>query len=152
MRFLLAAGVIAAIGSGSSSGRCSGDAEVAAISEDVRADSARTVVRRRRRRPCRAGIRAPTCPSAPERAAASTSPTPSWSSNSFPVARANPYDVPGDPNTSMVGIAPRAPRARAAMARKRVFTEQDLLATRGGWSAPAPVPASEEDDDDNDDD
>ena len=89
--------------------------EVAVLSEDVRADNAETVVE-------------------PETA-------PSWSSSSFPVARPNPYDVPGDPNASMVGIAPRAPRARAAMLRQRVFTEQDLLATREShWSTPAPEP------------
>jgi hypothetical protein len=78
----------------------------------------------------------PTGPSSP------SAPAPSGSDDSLPVARPNPYDVPGDPNTSMVGIAPRAPRAGEAMARKRVFTEQDLLETRGaGWSAPpAPEP------------
>ena len=53
-----------------------------------------------------------------------------WSSGSFPVARDNPYDVPGDPGASMVGIAPRAPRDRAAVSRKRAFTDDDLLEMR----------------------
>jgi hypothetical protein len=61
----------------------------------------------------------------------SSNPSPTWSSESFPVERVNPYDVPGDPNASMVGIAPREPRVRAAMAKQRVFTDDDLLATRG---------------------
>jgi hypothetical protein len=70
----------------------------------------------------------------------SSTSVPNWSSTSFPVARPNPYDVPGDPNASMVGIAPRAPRVRAAMTRQRVFTDDDLLETRGsGWSTP-PTP------------
>jgi hypothetical protein len=59
----------------------------------------------------------------------------SWSTTSFPVARPNPYDVPGEPGQSMVGIAPRtsqASKARAAAAaRGHVFTEADLVATRG---------------------
>jgi hypothetical protein len=59
----------------------------------------------------------------------------SWSTATFPVAQPNPYDVPGDPSQGMVGIAPRtsqASKARAAAAaRGHVFTEADLVATRG---------------------
>ena len=155
MRFVLAAGVIAAITVGLIVRTVfRATLEVPAISDDVRADSARTVDAPPPPPPVSGWYPGANVPSAPDTmAAAANNPTPSWSSESFPVARVNPYDVPGDPSASMVGIAPRAPRARAALARKRVFTEDDLLATRGGaWSAPPPVPSSEEDDDDNDDD
>lgn len=135
MRFLLAAGVIAAIGVGLIVHTVfRATLEVTPISEDVRADSARTVSAPPPP-PVSGWYPGANVPVEPDRA-------PSWSSDSFPVARANPYDVPGDPNASMVGIAPRAPRVRAAMARQRVFTDDDLLETRGaGWSAP---PAPEE--------
>jgi uncharacterized membrane protein len=46
--------------------------------------------------------------------------------------------VPGDPSASLVGIAPRAPRARAAVAGRRTLTHDDPLETRdAGWSTPA---------------
>jgi len=136
-RLLLAAGVIAALGVGFMVRTLfQATGEVAAVSEDVRADSAGTV----------------TAPVAPPPAVSGWYPganvpvepdtAPTWSSGSSPVARPNPYDVPGDPNASMVGIAPSSPRVRSATNRKRVFTEQDLLATRGSvWSTPAPEPA-----------
>ena len=134
VRFVLAAGVLAALAVGlmvRSVFKTTIDA--AAISDDVRADGARTVS---------------AAPVAPPPAVTGWYPganvpvepdtAPSWSSGSFPAARMNPYDVPGDPNASMVGIAPSAPRVRAAMRQKRVFTEQDLLATRGSaWTTPA---------------
>jgi hypothetical protein len=129
MRFLLAGGLIAAVGAGLFVRSML--AEVPDVSEDVRADSARTVD-------------APPPPEVSGWAPGAGLPEPQaapWSSESFPVARPNPYDVPGDPATSMVGIAPSAPRVRAAVNRRRVYTEADLLATRGGaWSAPAPTP------------
>lgn len=63
---------------------------------------------------------------------------PAPSSASLPVARPNPYDVPAEPGTSMVGIAPRAPRARAEATRRQAFTNDDLVGTRGSqWSTPA---------------
>lgn len=159
MRFLLAAGVIAALAVGLIVRTVfRATLEVAPISEDVRADSARTVSA-----PppppvsgWYPGANVPVAPDATGQAEVGfQAGTGSWSSSSFPVERANPYDVPGDPNASMVGIAPRAPRARAAMLRRRVFTDNDLLATRGGaWSAPAPAPVrtADADDDDSDDD
>lgn len=129
MRFLLAAGVIAAIGAGLVVRTVfRATLEVPEISQDVRADSARTVSAPPP--PVSGWVPGANVPVEPD-------PAPSWSSTSFPVARPNPYDVPGDPNASMVGIAPRAPQVRAAMARKRVFTGDDLLATRG-WTTPPP--------------
>lgn len=133
-RFLLAAGVMAAIIAGLFLTTISrATREAGAISEDVRADTARSV----------AEVAAPAPPPAVTgwypgaNVPVEPDTAPTWSSSSFPVARPNPYDVPGDPNASMVGIAPSAPRVRAAMARKRVFTDDDLLATRGGaWTAP----------------
>lgn len=157
MRFLLAAFVLAAIGVGYVARTVTlATEEVAALSDDVRADSARTVDSPP---PAVTGW-APgaNVPAAPEPATWSSTPAPApaWSSESFPVARPNPYDVPGDPSASMVGIAPRAPRARAAMLRQRVFTDNDLLATRGQdlSTPPAPQPESarDADDDDSDDD
>jgi hypothetical protein len=66
-----------------------------------------------------------------------------WSTATFPVARPNPYDVPGDPSQSMVGIAPNAGAVRRAAARHHVFTNDDLIGTRGGaYAAPAPEPLS----------
>lgn len=138
-RLLLAAGVIAALGVGFMVRTLfQATGEVAAVSEDVRADSAGTV----------------TAPVAPPPAVSGWYPganvpvepdtAPTWSSGSSPVARPNPYDVPGDPNASMVGIAPSSPRVRSATNRKRVFTEQDLLATRGSvWSTPANADVAE---------
>ncbi len=155
-RLLLAAGAITLIAAGLgilTVVRATQEASV--ISEDVRADSAGPVLPPPPISGWSPGAGVPAEPdpgthwsnsfprpaSVPVPSVPSAAP-PSWSSDSFPVERANAYDVPGDPNASMVGIAPRAPRARAAMARKRVFTEQDLLETRGGaWSAP---PAAEE--------
>lgn len=133
MRYLLAGGVLVAIAVGFIAHTVlRATQEVGALTEDVRADSARTV----NTAPpppvsgWSPGANVPVEPGAPR-----------WSSESFPVARPNPYDVPGDPSASMVGIAPRSPRVRAAVARQRVFTENDLLATRGaGWSTPAPEP------------
>jgi hypothetical protein len=131
-RFLLAAGVMAAIIAGLFLVTVSRAArEADAISEEVRADSARTID---------APAPAPPPPVSGWYPGGNVSvepdTAPAWSGNSFPVARPNPYDVPGDPSTSMVGIAPSAPAVRAAMARKRVFTDEDLLATRGGaWTA-----------------
>lgn len=132
MRFVLAAGVIAAIAVGLIVRTVfRATSEVSALSEDVRADSARTVSAPPPP-PVSGWYPGANVPVEPATA-------PRWSSESFAVARPNPYDVPGDPNASMVGIAPRAPRARAAMLRQRVFTDNDLLATRGGaWSTPAP--------------
>ena len=50
---------------------------------------------------------------------------------------------PSDPATSMVGIAPRAPRARAAVTRQKTFTNDDLVGTRdSNWTAPATEPPS----------
>jgi hypothetical protein len=81
---------------------------------------------------------------APEATAA-----PAWSSSNFPVARPMPIEPPSDPSTSMVGIAPRAPRARAAVTRQKTFTNDDLVETRdSNWTAPAAetptAPRSEE--------
>ena len=142
MRFMLAAGVIAAIAVGLVVRTVfRATLEVPAISENVRADSARTVLAPPPP-PVSGWVPGANVPVETETApSGSSGSAPSWSSDSFPVARPNPYDVPGDPNASMVGIAPRAPRDRAAMARQRVFTEEDLLETRG-WSTP---PAPEED-------
>jgi len=157
MRFVLAAGVMAASAVGLIVRTVfRATLEVPAISDDVRADSARTVDVPPP--PVSGWSPGAGVPAAPDTAATwSSDSAPSWSSQSFPVERVNPYDVPGDPNASMVGIAPRAARARAAMARKRVFTDNDLLATReGSWSAPAPPPQpaspKQADDDDGDDD
>lgn len=133
-RFLLAAGVMAAIVAGLFVRTVfKATLEVPPVTEDVRADSAREAVAPPPP-PVTGWYPGANVPVEPDTA-------PTWSSTSFPVARPNPYDVPGDPSASMVGIAPSAPRVRAAMARKRVFTDDDLLATRGGaWSAP-PVSA-----------
>jgi hypothetical protein len=133
VRFLLGAAVVAAIGVALFLVTVSrATQEAGAFSEDVRADSARTVAAPPP--PVSGWYPGANVPVEPDTA-------PTWSSTSFPVARPNPYDVPGDPSTSMVGIAPSSPRVRAAMARKRVFTDDDLLATRGGaWSTP-PVSA-----------
>ena len=132
MRFLLAAGVIAALAAGLVVRTVfRATLEVPEISQDVRADSARTVSAPPP--PVSGWVPGATVPVEPD-------PAPRWSSTSFPVARPNPYDVPGDPSASMVGIAPSPPRVRAAMARKRVFTEDDLLATRGGPTPPPPEP------------
>jgi hypothetical protein len=142
MRFVLAAGVIAAIAAGLIVRTVfRATLEVPPISEDIRADSARTVDAPPPPPSVAGWYPGANVPVAPDPAPPSSSNSaPSWSSGSFPVARPNPYDVPGDPNASMVGIAPRPPRVRAAMARQGVFTEQDLLATRGaGWSTP-PAP------------
>jgi hypothetical protein len=129
MRFLLAAGVMAAIAAGLIVRTVfRATLEVPEISQDVRADGARTVSAPPP--PVSGWVPGATVPVEPD-------PAPTWSSTSFPVARPNPYDVPGDPSASMVGIAPSPPRVRAAMARKRVFTEEDLLGTRG-WSTPPP--------------
>jgi hypothetical protein len=133
MRFVLAAGVVAAIAVGLIVRTVfRATLEVPAISEDVRADSARTVAAPPPP-PVSGWYPGGNVPVEPDTA-------PRWSSDSFRVARPNPYDVPGDPNASMVGIAPRAPRVRAARARQRVFTDDDLLETReAGWSTlPAP--------------
>ena len=130
MRFVLAAGVMAAIAVGLILHTVfRATSEVSALSEDVRADSARTVSAPAPP-PVSGWYPGANVPVEPDTA-------PSWSSESFAVARPNPYDVPGDPNASMVGIAPSSPRVRAAMRRHQVFTDQDLLATRGGaWAAP----------------
>jgi hypothetical protein len=135
MRFVLAAGVMAAIAVGLILHTVfRATSEVSALSDDVRADSARTVSAPAPP-PVSGWYPGANVPVEPDTA-------PSWSSDSFPVARPNPYDVPGDPNASMVGIAPSSPRVRAAMRKQRVFTDQDLLATRGGaWASP---PASSE--------
>jgi hypothetical protein len=106
--------------------------EVPALSEDVRADN-----------PPVAAVPPPAVSGWVPGAGATVEPdaAPAWSSGAFPVARANPYDVPGDPSTSMVGIAPRAPRERAAVARQRTFTNDDLLETRdSAWTRHAPAP------------
>jgi len=139
MRFLLAAGVIAAIAAGLVVRTVfRATLEVQDISEDVRADTARTILAPPPP-PVSGWVPGANVPVEPDPAPSWSSDSgPSWSSDSFPVARVNPYDVPGDPNASMVGIAPRAPRDRAAMARRRVFTDDDLLQTRG-WSTP-PTP------------
>ncbi len=130
-RLLLAAGAIALIAAGLAIRtvvRATQEASV--ISGEVRADGAGAVLPPPAISGWTPGAGLPAAPDAPP--APSSSAAPSWSSESFPVATTNPYDVPGDPNASMVGIAPRAPRARAAMLQKRVFTDNDLLATRGG--------------------
>jgi hypothetical protein len=134
MRLVLAAGVIAAIAAGLIVRTVfRATLEVPVISDDVRADSARTVDAPPPPPPVSGWYPGANVPVAPETVPAwSNNSAPTWSSDSFPVERVNPYDVPGDPNASMVGIAPRAPRDRAALLQKRVFTENDLLATRGG--------------------
>jgi hypothetical protein len=138
MRFLLAAGVIAALGVGFMVRTLfQATGEVAAVSEDVRADGAATATEPVAPPPAVSGwYPGANVPVEPDTA-------PVWPSGSVPAARPNPYDVPGDPNASMVGIAPSSPPVRAALNRKRVFTEQDLLATRGSvWSTPAPAGAA----------
>ena len=138
MRFLLAGGVLAAIGAGLMV-RSMLNAPMDAVSDDVRADSARTVDATVAPPPPVSGW----VPGANVPVETETAP-PAWSPSTFPTARVNPYDVPGDPNASMVGIAPSAPRARAAVNRRRVYTEQDLLATRGGaWTPPEPGDVAE---------
>ena len=65
---------------------------------------------------------------------------PAWSTSSFPVA---PVEPPSDPSTSMVGIAPRESPIRDAARRGKVFTNDDLVGTRGPDSpAPAMAPAA----------
>ena len=140
-RYVLAAGLVLALAAGFMIHQVvRATHEVPTLTEDVHADNAPAVV---------------TPPPAvsgwvPGGSAPAVEPdtAPAWSPSSFPVARPNPYDVPGDPSTSMVGIAPHAPRERAALARKHAFTNDDLLATRGSvWStpssAPAPAPAAD---------
>jgi hypothetical protein len=126
-RLLLAAGAIALIAAGLvilTVVRATQEASV--ISGEVRADGAGPVLPP----PAISGWSpAAAVPAEPDPAPPSA-PVPGWSSESFPVATTNPYDVPGDPNASMVGIAPSAPRVRKAIGGKRVFTEEDLLATR----------------------
>jgi flagellin-like hook-associated protein FlgL len=136
MRFVVAVGVLLAIGAAFALYTVSrATQEVAVLSEGVRADSGETAAVPAPPPPVSGWYPGANVPVEPDTA-------PSWSSSSFPVARPNPYDVPGDPSASMVGIAPRAPRSRAAMLRQRVFTDQDLLATREShWSTPAPEPA-----------
>ena len=151
VRFLLAAGVLAALGVGLVVRNVfKTTLDVAAVSDDVRADGARTVNATPAPPPPPVsgwypGANVPVEPdTAPHWESGSSSRhaetgAPSWSTSSFPAARMNPYDVPGDLSASMVGIAPSSARARAAVNRRRVFTEQDLLATRGGaWAAPPP--------------
>jgi hypothetical protein len=141
MRFVLAGGVIAALAVGLAVRTVfRATLEVPPTSEDVRADSARTAIAPPPP-PVSGWYPGANVPVETERAPSGSSHSaPSWSGDSFPVARPNPYDVPGDPNASMVGIAPRAPRARAAMLRQRVFTDHDLLATRGGPGSTPPAP------------
>ena len=141
---MLAAGVAAALGAGLLVRAML--AEVPDESE-VRADSAGTAVAAPAPAPPVSGWAPGSGVTAEEPApaawsrSATTPPAPAWSATSFPVARPNPYDVPGDPNESMVGIAPSAPAVRAAKNRRRVYTEEDLIATRGGaWTAPTPAP------------
>jgi hypothetical protein len=137
-RFLMAAGVIAALGVGFMVRTLfQATGEVAAVSEDVRADGVGTVGAPVAPPPAVSGwYPGANVPVEPDTA-------PVWPSGSVPAARPNPYDVPGDPNASMVGIAPSSPPVRAAVNRKRVFTEQDLLATRGSvWSRPEPASAA----------
>lgn len=136
-RFLVAAAVLAAAGIGlmwKTVTRATG--EVAALSDDVRADSTGTVTAPVAPPPTVSGwYPGANVPVEPDTA-------PAWPGSSMPTPRINPYDVPGDPATSMVGIAPSAPRVRASVNRRRVYTEQDLLATRGGaWSTPSPASA-----------
>lgn len=149
MRFLLAAGVMAAVIVGLMVRSMLADMPEA--TEDVRADSARTMDAPAPPPPVSGWYPGANVPVEPDTAPAwSSQPaagtgTAGWSTGSFPVARPNPYDVPGDPDASMVGIAPSSPRVRAALNRKKVFTEQDLLATRGSvWSTPAPEVAERE--------
>lgn len=127
-RYVLAAGVVAAIAAGFMvRAVVQATREVPALSEDVHADSTAAVAAP----PAPVSGWAPggSVPVEPEPAyAAAAARVPAWSADSFPVARPNPYDVPGDPSASMVGIAPRA---QAAMAGRRSFTDDDLLATRG---------------------
>ncbi len=144
LRFLLAAGMVAALGAGLLVRSML--AEVPDESE-VRADSAGTAVAAPAPAPPvsgwtpGSGVTAERPAPAAWSRSATAPPAPAWSATSFPVARPNPYDVPGDPNESMVGIAPSAPAVRAAKNRRRVYTEEDLIATRGGaWTAPTPAP------------
>lgn len=130
MRFLLVAGVLAAIGVGLLVRNVfKTTLDMAAVSDDVRADSARTTDQKPAPPPPVSGwYPGANVPVEPDTA-------PSWPTASIPTARMNPYDVPGDPDESMVGIAPSPPGVRAEVNRRRVFTEEDLLATRGGGLA-----------------
>jgi hypothetical protein len=150
-RFLVAAGVVLAVGVGYAARTVSqATEEVSALSDAVRADSAPIV------------DTPPPAVTGWYPGANLLEPAKEMPRRSAPVASVsgpstgpNLYDVPGDPSASMVGIAPRAPRARPATAGKRVFTEEDLLATRGEASAPPPQQpqvTNDADDDDSDDD
>ena len=138
MRYVLAAGLVLALAAGFMvHAMVQATHEVPALTEDVHADNAPAVVAP----PPAVSGWAPggSVAVAPAPAAVPATPT-AWSSGSFPVARPIPNDVPADPATSMVGIAPRAPRARAAVARQHAFTDDDLVQTRGAsWSTPAPA-------------
>jgi hypothetical protein len=112
--------------------------EVPVLNEDVHADNPPTAVVP----PPAVSGWTPGGTAAPA-AAPETTPAPAWSSTSFPAARPMPIETPSDPATSMVGIAPRAPRARAAVTRQKTFTNDDLVGTRdSSWTAPAPEPQS----------
>lgn len=132
-RYLLAAGVVAAIAAGFMvHAVVQATHEVPALSEDVHAAEAATVLPPPPVSGWTPGGSAPVDPEP----APPTPTAPAWTSSAFPVARPMPSDMPvvaeapGDPAASMVGIAPRAPRARAAVAGRRSFTDDDLLATR----------------------
>ena len=137
MRYLLPAFLIAALAAGLVLRTVyRATREASAVSEDVRADGARASTTTPPAPPPVSGW----YPGANVSVEPDTAPT--WAGDTLPSARKNPHDVPGDPNASMVGIAPRAPRARAPVRGQRVFTENDLLATRGtSWSTPTPEPA-----------
>ncbi len=133
LRYVLAAGVVLALAAGFMiHSLVRATREVPVLTDDVRADNPPAPP------PAVSGwVPGGSAPVvAPEAA-------PALSSGSFPVARPNPYAVPGDPGSSMVGIAPRAPRARVAVARQQAFTNDDLLETRdAGRSAPEPDQAA----------
>jgi hypothetical protein len=137
LRLLLAGGVIAAIGAGLVV-RSVFDAtlEEPSVSADARtADPQPAPVAPPLPPPIVSGwVPGGSAPAASDAQAAS-----GWSSESFAVARPNPYDIPGDPSQSMVGIAPKPARARAALAGKRTFTNDDLLGTRGPDTPPPPT-------------
>jgi hypothetical protein len=130
-RYVLAAGVVAAIAAGFMvRAVVQATHEVPALSEDVHADEAAPVLPPPPISGWTPGGGVPVEPM-PQ-----TSTPPAWTPSAFPVARPMPSDAPvvadapGDPGASMVGIAPRASRARAAVAGRRSFTDDDLLATR----------------------
>jgi hypothetical protein len=133
--FVLAAAIVAAIGVGVVIRNIL--AEIPDVSEDVRADSARAADAPAPPPPVSGWYPGASAPVEPDTA-------PAWSSTPVPAApRPNTDDVPADPGSAVVGIAPSPPRVRAEVNSRRVLTEEDLRATRGGPRS-TPPPASED--------